>query len=272
MATIHFVNLDPNIKYAVQNRQYSEEEIIRLNQKIKADEKAKKKAFTVTMILVTLLLLVSGIIIYGSEIGFPDALPLLLLNMLVAGIVAPVSWYAAIGRMSKQWSDLLRVYYHDVYMENEYGAIDQGSEKPEKQEQASKTKVPTDKKSVLKKAYYIITIILSVLVMALFVIVGISGFLSRHAASDMSGASASIVIAGIAAGSLILSAKGLLQNCSIPRIILEKAGILFMGIGLIVCITGLFSHSKVTEVLAISVPAFIIGVVCFIVGMKKKRK
>ena len=31
MARIHFMNLDPTIKWAVQNRQYNEEEIIELN-------------------------------------------------------------------------------------------------------------------------------------------------------------------------------------------------------------------------------------------------
>ncbi len=268
MATIHFVNLDPNIQTAVRNRLYNEEEIIRLNEKIQADEKTKKKAFIVTMSFVTLLLLVGGIIIYGSEIGFPDALPLLLLNMLVAAIVGLVSWYAAIGRMSKQWDDLLRVYYPAVYMDNEYGRIDQSDENPQKPEPAAKAKTAIDKKSVLKKVYYIVTIILSVLVMALFVIVGISSITSRRSSSDMAGASASIVIACIAAGYLILSVKGILQNCYIPGIILEKAGILFVGISLIVCITGIFSQSKITEVLIISVPAFIIGAVCFSIGTK----
>ena len=270
MATIHFINLDPKITRAVRNRQYNEEEIIRLNEKIKADEKVKKKAFIVTMILVTLLLLVGGIIIYGSEIGFPDALPLLLLNMLAAAIVGLVSWYAAIGKMAKQWSDLMRLYYPSVYMDNEYGAKDQSVEQPEKQ--VTKTKAVINKKSVLKKTYYIITIILSVLVMALFVIVGISALTSKRAASDMAGASAAILIAGIAAGFLILSVKGLLQNCYIPVIILEKAGILFVGISLIVFITGLFSQGKMVEALAIFVPVFIIGVVCFIIGKKIKRK
>ena len=121
MATIHFVNLDAGITRAVEKKQYSEEEIIILNEKIQADKKTKIKAFIVTMILITLLLLVGGIIIYGSEIGFPEALPLLLLNMLVVAIVAPISWYAAIGRMSKQWDDLMSLYYPSVYMDNKYG-------------------------------------------------------------------------------------------------------------------------------------------------------
>ncbi|MCR5166639.1 MAG: hypothetical protein K6C13_05405 [Oscillospiraceae bacterium] len=151
MAKIHFLNLDPTITMAVQNRQYNEEEIIQLNKKIKADERTKKKAYIVTMIIVTLLLLVGGIIIYGSEIGFPDALPLLLLNMLAAAIVAAVSWYAAIGRMSKQWDDLMRVYYPAVYMDNEYGSIDQNAEKPEDTEQGKKNKAPINKKMYGRK-------------------------------------------------------------------------------------------------------------------------
>ena len=78
MARIHFMNLDPTIKWAVQNRQYNEEEIIELNKQILAGKKVKKKTFIVTMSLVTLLLLVGGIIVYGSEIGFPEAFPLFL--------------------------------------------------------------------------------------------------------------------------------------------------------------------------------------------------
>ena len=85
------------------------------------------------MTILTLLLLVGGIIIYGSEIGFPDALPLLLLNMFVVVIVGPISWYAAIGRMAKQWDDLMSLYYHDIYMDNQYGRpalSDEVQEKP----------------------------------------------------------------------------------------------------------------------------------------------
>lgn len=273
MAVIHFVNLAPQIKRAVETGQYTEEEIIQLNERILADEKIKKKTFRVVMILVTALLLVGGIIIYGSQIGFPDALPLLLLNMLVAAIVAPVSWYAAIGRMSKQWDDLLRVYYPSVYMDNKYGKIGQSAEEPEKPEPIKKPKAEISVKSVLKKVYYIITIILSVLIMVLILVAAISAVSSRHSADDMTGISTSIMLAGIAAGSLILSVKGMRQNCYIPGIILEKAGILFGGVGLIVIFTGIFSQGKMIEALAISVPAFIIGAVCFIIGIKKlKRK
>ncbi len=74
--------------------------------------------------------------------------------------------------------------------------------------------------------------------MVLFVIVGISATASRHGASDMTGACASIVIAGIALGTLILSVKGLSKNCYIPGIILEKTAILFIGLALIVQNTG----------------------------------
>ena len=140
MATIHFLNLTPEIRRAIENKQYNEEEIIRLNQKIKTDERAKKKAFLVTMIFVTVLLLVGGIIIYGSEIGFPEALPLLLLNMLVVAIVGSVSWYAAIGIMKKQWDDLMRLYYPAVYMDNEYGKTSQSTQRPENQESITKPK------------------------------------------------------------------------------------------------------------------------------------
>ena len=263
MAMIHFVSLDPRIQNAIRNKQYSDEEIIKLNEKIKKDERTKKKTFIVTMTILTLLLLVGGIIIYGSEIGFPDALPLLLLNMFVVVIVGPISWYAAIGRMEKQWDDLMSLYYHDIYMDNQYGRPALSDEVQEKPVQITKT--PVNGKSVLKKAYYIITIILSVLIMVLFVIVGVSSTSSRHS-KDPAGASAAIVIAAIAAGSMFLSVKGLRHNCHIPGIILEKAGILFIGISLIVFITGLFSQGKMLEALAITIPALIIGVVCFIFG------
>lgn len=268
MATIHFVNLDAGITRAVGNKQYSEEEIIILNKKIQADKKTKIKAFIVTMILITLLLLVGGIIIYGSEIGFPEALPLLLLNMLVVAIVAPISWYAAIGRMSKQWDDLMSLYYPSVYMDNKYGKTDKSIEEPKEPRSVKKGKTAISKKNVLKKVYYIITIILSVLTALLFLIVGVSIVTSRHSANDMAGASASILIAGIAVGSLVLSVKGMRQDCYIPGIILEKAGILFIGVSLIVCTTGLFSQGKMLEALALSVPVFIIGTVCFIIGIK----
>ena len=268
MATIYFLSLDPKIQMAVRNRQYDEEEILRLNEKIKADEKVKKKTFIVTMIIVTSLLLVGGIIIYGSEIGFPEALPLLLLNMLAAAIVGAVSWYAAIGRMSKQWDDLMRSYYPSVYMDNEYGSTDQSANGPKRTEPVTKTKPEINKASVLKKAYHITTIILSVLIMVFFVIVGISAIGSRRAADDTAGAFVSILIAGMAAGSLILSVKGMRQNCYIPGTILEKAGVLSIGAGLIVVVTGIISQSKMIEILALAVPAFIIGAVCFSFGIK----
>ena len=109
---------------------------------------------------------------------------------------------------------------------------------------------------------------MSALLMLLFVIVGISAITSKRGTSDMKGAYTSIVLAGIAAGSFILSVKGLRRSCYIPGIILEKAGVLFTGFGLIVCITGFFSQGKMIEALAIFVPAFIIGAVCFIGGIK----
>ena len=268
MAVIHFVNLDPTIIMAVRNGIYTEEDIIILNKKIMADEKKKKKTFVVVMIALSLLLLVGGIIIYGSQIGFPEALPLLLMNMSVVAIVAPVSWYAAIGRMSKQWDDLMRLYYPSIYMDNKYGKTGQDIDVSEDPKPVKKPKAEISGKSILKNSYYIITIIMSALLMVLFVIVGISAITSKRGTSDMKGAYTSIVLAGIAAGSFILSVKGLRRSCYIPGIILEKAGVLFAGFGLIVCITGFFSQGKMTEALAIFVPAFIIGAVCFIGGIK----
>ena len=274
MAIIHFTNLDPELKRAIENKFYNEEEIVRINTEIKTTEKKKIKAFRITMSLVTALLLIGGIIIYGSEIGFPDALPLLLLNMLVVAIVAPVVWYAAIGRMKKQYDDLMRLYYPAVYMDNEYGKIDQSADEPENPIPVTKAKPAINRKSAAKKVYYIITIILSVLVIVLLLAAEFSSINSSHSDNDMAGTCTLILIAGIAAGFLFLSVKGLLRNCYIPGIILEKAGILFIGFCLIVFTTGLFSHGKMLEALAIAVPAFIIGIVCFIIGKKlinKKR-
>lgn len=275
MAIIHIVSLNPELKSAIANKQYTEEEIIQLNKKIKESEKSKKKVFIVTMSLLTAVLLIGGIIIYGSNIGFPDALPLLLLNLLVVPVVGPISWYAAVGRMSKQWDDLMSYYYPNVYMDSKYGKVGQSAEETAEPEPVRKPKVPVSGKSVLKKVYYIMTGILSVLVILLLVIATIPSAASRHGSDDLAGNLTTVLLAFIAAGFLFLSVKGMFQDCYIPGIMLEKVGVLFVGLGLIVFITGLLSQGKMLEALLICVPAFIIGVVCFIIGMKlinKKRE
>ena len=268
MATLHFVNLSPQIKAAVENGLYTKEEIIELNKRIKTDERKKEKTFRIAMPLIALFLFVSGIIIYGSQIGFPEALPLLLMNILAAAIVAPISWYAAIGRMAKQWDDLMYVYHYDIYMDNKYGKVGQSEEEPKK---AKPAKPPVSGKSILKKVYYIITLIFSVLITAIIVIAEISSLTARHTSDYITGICATIVVAGIAAGSAFLSLKGLCRDCHIPGIILEKAGVLFIGISLIVFITGIFSDGEMLGALAIAVPALIIGCVCFMIGIKKER-
>ena len=258
MATLHFVNLSPQIKAAVENGIYTKEEIIELNKRIKTDERKKEKTFRIAMPLIALFLFVSGIIIYGSQIGFPEALPLLLMNILAA----------AIGRMAKQWDDLMYVYHYDIYMDNKYGKVGQSEEEPKK---AKPAKPPVSGKSVLKKVYYIITLIFSVLITAIIVIAEISSLTARHTSDYITGTCATIVVAGIAAGFAFLSVKGLCRDCHIPGIILEKAGVLFIGISLIVFITGIFSDGEMLGALAIAVPALIIGCVCFMIGIKKER-
>ena len=272
MARIHFISVDEGTRRAVQNREYDEEGIIQLNNQMMEARKTRKKAFSIVMIIVAVLLLGGGIVIYGSTIGFPDALPLVLFNLLAFAIIFPVTWYASIGREAKQWDDLMSVYYPSVYMENKYGKQDEQPQEDPRPEK--KTKTPVNGKDVLKKAYYIITIILAVLVVALLMLVAITGYMSRRTIDDLSSVVTSILFAVTAIGCLILSVEGLRKNSAVGGIILEKVGTIFFGFGVIVIMLGVLKPKNLLQALILFVPAALIGAACFVAGNKviKKRQ
>ena len=270
MARIHFIGVNEGIRRAVQNREYDEEGILLLNKKMMDARKTKKKTFFIVMIILTVMLLGGGIAIYGSTIGFPEALPLVMFNLLALAIIFPITWYASIGREAKQWDDLMSVYYPSVYMDNKYGKQDeQPSEDPKPEK---KTKTPVSGKDALKKAYYIITIILAVLFVALFMLAAITGYMSRRSVDDLTEVVISILAAVTAIGCLILSVEGLGKNSAVWGIILEKVGTIFFGFGVIVIMLGILKPKDLLQALLLSVPAFLIGAVCFLAGNKIIKK
>ena len=118
----------------------------------------------------------------------------------------------------------------------------------------------------MKKIYYILTIILSGLVMALFVI------LAAASLSELTVALFSLIIAGIAAGFMIMSILGLKNDSAIPGVILEKIGILLAGFSLAVLMVGITKLQYILQALLIFVPFCAVGAFCFKKGIDVIKK
>lgn len=118
----------------------------------------------------------------------------------------------------------------------------------------------------MKKIYYILTMILSVLVILLFAVLALAS------TDEVSTALVSLLIAVIGAGFLTLSILGLKNDSAIPGIILEKAGILLIGFSLIVLLAGIFSPENILQAIIIFIPFILAGVLCFKKGMGVIKK
>ena len=118
----------------------------------------------------------------------------------------------------------------------------------------------------MKKLYYAITIILSVLATVLFVILAMASL------KEVSTAITSILIAGISAGFMTVSILGLKNNSVIRGVVLEKIGVLLIGFGALVLSVGLYKTVYLLQAILIAVPVCGIGAFCFKIGMNVIKK
>ena len=119
----------------------------------------------------------------------------------------------------------------------------------------------------MKKVYYILTIILSVLIIILFAVV------SATSTDDIPAACMGLIITLMAVGFLLLSVLGLKKDIYIPGIMLKKAGVFAIGIGLMFLEAGLFHKEYLLQGISLfALIAGVAGVTFFILGNNLIRK
>jgi cell wall assembly regulator SMI1 len=112
----------------------------------------------------------------------------------------------------------------------------------------------------MKKAYYILTIIISAMAIILF------GFITMLSSDEALLLMTSAILMGMAIGCFILSVYGLKKDCYIPGIILQKAGVLIAGFGAIVVLISLFSENDVFRGVIFGIAGIGAGLMLFGVG------
>ena len=112
----------------------------------------------------------------------------------------------------------------------------------------------------MKKAYYILTMIISALAIILF------GFITMLSSDEALLLMTSAILMGMAIGCFILSVYGLKKDGYIPGIILQKAGVLIAGFGAIVVLISLFSENDVFPGVNFGIAGIGAGLMLFGVG------
>ena len=118
----------------------------------------------------------------------------------------------------------------------------------------------------MRKAYYIITIIFSVLVILLFDVVALTSL------DEKSMAAGALIISIIAIGCMILSITGLRKNQHIGGVFLEKIGVIFWGFALLVLEIGFSSCENILQAIILIVIALILGALSYTAGMRLIRR
>ena len=118
----------------------------------------------------------------------------------------------------------------------------------------------------MRKAYYIITIIFSVLVILLFDVVALTSL------DEKSMAAGALIISIIAIGCMILSITGLRKNQYIGGVFLEKIGIILFGFALLVLEIGFSSGENILQAIILIVIALILGALSYTAGMRLIRR
>ncbi|MCR4792227.1 MAG: SMI1/KNR4 family protein [Lachnospiraceae bacterium] len=113
----------------------------------------------------------------------------------------------------------------------------------------------------MKKVYYILTGILSVFCLLLFSLVTFTS------SDDIQIAITSRILVGMSIGCLVLSALGLKRDSHIPGVILEKAGVLVAGFGVIAIVVEAFSGDDLLQGILLGTILIAAGIVLFIVGI-----
>ena len=115
----------------------------------------------------------------------------------------------------------------------------------------------------MKKVYYILTGILSILVMILFAVLALS------AIDEPSTAITAFLISIIAIGCLILSLTGLKKQQHIGGVSLEKLGIILIGFAVIVLIVCV---DYIGQAIAIAIVVLLLGALSFYAGIRLIKK
>ena len=115
MAMIYVATLDADMRRAIKNKRFSDEEVCQLN--VQFEEKWRKqiKAFVVSMTIVSVMVLGLGSYTMIKATGLPDALPYILFYVLALVFIGVVTWFFSIGITKMQWKRLIRKYYPDVF-------------------------------------------------------------------------------------------------------------------------------------------------------------
>ena len=115
MAMIYVATLDADMRRAIKNKRFSDEEVCQLNEQFQEKWRKQIKAFVVCMTIVSVMVIGLGSYTMIKAAGLPDALPYILFYVLALIFIGVVTWFFSIGITKMQWKSLIRKYYPDVF-------------------------------------------------------------------------------------------------------------------------------------------------------------
>ena len=118
----------------------------------------------------------------------------------------------------------------------------------------------------MRKTYYILTMIISMLITFLFIVVAFTSL------NEGMTALISLVIALCGAGFFGLSLLGLKNDHSVKGIIIKKTGIFLMVFSVIVLLAGISAPDKIYQAILLLIPFLIAGIFVFKKGMSVTKK